>query len=325
MEGQKRLFEIIKSKISKEKLVFAIEELLKVCTDSAYRRIRCEKELTLSELQKICSKYNLSMDDILNYKSKRSALFHYSSVDFSDQESYIAYIMRLSNRFTTMKSALDKEILFTGQDIPFYHFLKYPELYFLKLYAWNNTAGRESISYNSFCNCLEKERIVSIYEKMHHAYMSIPSKEIWTTQTIDTTLKLLEYYYVTGAFESKETVQLLLNQLTDLLDTVKKYANNGYKGSDIKTPFSMYVCSVDLENNFMITRKENQLSCCLKLYTINSISTDNEFLCAETYKWIDDLISKSTLISSASLKERLSFFQFNMSKIDVLKNKLESS
>ena len=326
MEAQKRLFKIIKSKIpDQNKLADFIEELLGISSDSAYRRIRGEKELSFSELQKICGKLNLSMDDILSYKSNQSALFHYSSVDFSDPESYINYTTRLLDVFTALKSATDKEMLFTGQDIPFYHLLNYPELYFFKLYTWNNAISRETTSYSDFCNNLRKDKILPIYKKMHQAYMTIPSKEVWTTQTVDTILKLLEYYYETGAFENRDTVLLLLTQLTGLMDTVKKYADDGYKGSDRKAPFSMYVCSVNLENNFMLTRKEKHLSCHLKLYTINSMFTNNKFLCSETANWIDDLISKSTQISSASVKERTCFFKSAKEKIDILRNKIQAS
>ncbi|MCL2312686.1 MAG: hypothetical protein FWC41_09435, partial [Firmicutes bacterium] len=263
--------------------------------------------------------------NILNYKSNHSVLFHYTAVDFSNQVSYINYITWLLSRFTTLKLASEKEILSTGLDIPFYHFLKYPELYFLLLYAWNNTINRKLISYSNFCENLEKNGIVSIYNEIYNAYISIPSKEIWTTQSIDTILRLLEHYYETGAFGGKETVLFLLDQLTNLLDTVKRYADNGYKECKSKIPFSLYVCSVDLENNFILTRRDNHLSCHVKLYTINCMSTDDEFFCSEATKLIDDLISKSTLISGASVKERLRFFQSANNKIDILRNKIELS
>ena len=164
-----------------------------------------------------------------------------------------------------------------------------------------------------------------MYEKIQNHYMSIPSKEIWTTQTIDTILRLLEHYYETGAFESKETALFLLDQLTDLINTVKSFAYDGYKGSESKVPFSLYACSVDLENNLILTRSGNHLTCHIRLYTINNMLTDNEFLCIEMAKWIDDLISKSTLISKSSTKERLLFFQSSQNKIDTLRNKIKSS
>ena len=58
MIDQKRLFEIVKSKISVQlRLVDVIEDLLGVGSDSAYRRIRGETELTFSEIQKICAQF----------------------------------------------------------------------------------------------------------------------------------------------------------------------------------------------------------------------------------------------------------------------------
>ncbi|MDR2039182.1 MAG: helix-turn-helix domain-containing protein [Bacteroidales bacterium] len=91
MKEQKRLFEIVKSKISGQyRLADIIEDLLGVSSDSAYRRIRGEKELSFSELKKICEKFNLSMDEILNYNSNQGALFHYIPVNLENQESYIA-------------------------------------------------------------------------------------------------------------------------------------------------------------------------------------------------------------------------------------------
>ena len=242
MEEQKRLFEVIKSRISdRHKLSDIIEDLLGVSMDSAYRRIRGETELSFSELRTICARFNLSMDDVLNYKSRQTALFHYTPINLSEQEGYIDYMKRLSERLKLLSSAPEKELFFTAQDIPIFHFLKYPELAFFKLYAWNDTVKRKPIPYGKFCDLLDKKRVLPIYEQMHQAYMSIPSKEIWTGQTIDTVLRLLEYYHETGAFETKDMVLLLLGQLNGLLDTVKKYADDGYKGGK-EIPFSLYIC-----------------------------------------------------------------------------------
>ena len=325
MEGQKQLFEVIKSKISPQyRLADVIEDLLGVSADSAYRRISGKKELSFSELQKICEKFTLSMDEILNYKSRQGALFDYVPINFLDQNAYVDYLKRLSDGMTILKSAPDKDISFTAQDIPFYHFSKYPELTFFKLYAWNDSIIREPVSYHDFCRHLDKDRIMSVFEQIHNSYMAIPSKEIWTSQTIDTILRLLEHYFEIKSFANKETVFLLLDQLSELIDTIKKYADDGYKGK-METPFSMYVCSVDLENNFMLFRRGNDLLCRIKLYTINSITTVNEFLCLEISKWIDDLVSKSIQINCVSAKERFRFFQSSKNKIEILRNKVEIS
>ena len=89
MEEQRRLFKIIKSGISNnQRLSDIVEALLNINQNAAYRRIRGETELTFSELLKISSKFNLSIDEILHYKSTSVALFHYNPLKISDQESY---------------------------------------------------------------------------------------------------------------------------------------------------------------------------------------------------------------------------------------------
>jgi hypothetical protein len=158
---------------------------------------------------------------------------------------------------------------------------------------------------------------------MYQDYMQIPSKEIWTNQTPDAILRLLDFYVETGAFDRRETVFLLLNQLSALLDTVNSYAGAGYKDDKRQTPFSLYLCSVDLENNFMLARRGEHYTCSVKLYTVNSVSTDNAALCGETAKWINDLMLKSMLISGTATKERFRFFQTSKNKIEELIHKIE--
>jgi len=326
MEKQRYFFEILRTRIpDKYRLAEVVAEELKVSTDSAYRRIRGEKELSFTELYTLSKKFSISVDEIFSYQSRQSAMFHYMPVDLSNQESYIAYIKRLLGTMTAFKSVPEKELYFSAQDIPFYHFLSFPELLFFKLYAWYDTLNRNSIPYSEFYNNLDRDAILPIYQQMAEAYQQIPSKEIWTNQTIDTILRLLEHYFETRAFEKKESVLLLVCQLSELMNTVKKYADDACKGGNKKTPFHLFLCSVDLENNFMLIKRGENMSCNIKLYTVNSIATENKSLCMEMAKWFDDLISKSILISGTSTKERLRFFQTSQNKIDVLINKIELS
>ncbi|MDR3246542.1 MAG: helix-turn-helix domain-containing protein, partial [Prevotellaceae bacterium] len=266
MEAQKHLFDIIKTYIpDQHRLAGMMEDLLGLGRDSVYRRIRGETELSFSELQKLCSHFNLSLDEILNFQSEQGALFQYTSVNMADQSSYINYIERLSKTLTLLQTAEDKELLFTAQDVPFYHFLNHTELMFFKLYVWYDVINPNKVSFHEFCDRLDKTTILPIYERMFCAYRQIPSKEIWTTQTLDTILRLLEYYMETGAFDGRETVLSLLSQLSGLLDTIQGYTKTGYKDAKTQTPFSLYVCSVDLENNFMLTRRGDLRICTIKL------------------------------------------------------------
>jgi len=326
MEEQRLFFEILKTRIPEQfGLVDVVEEALQIRTDSVYRRIRGEKELSFSELHTLCKTFNISMDEIFNYQSGQSAMFRYSPVNLTDQESYIKYVNTLLETLTAFKSVPEKELCYTGVDIPFYHFLDLPELMFLKLYAWNDTLTHTPLSYEGFCNQLDSDRIIPVYRQLADAWQHIPSKEIWTDQTIDATLRLLEHYYETGAFEKRETFLLLVDQLKKLMNAIKKCADDGYKGVNTQTPFYLYLCSVDIGNNIMLIKKGERQSCTIRLYTVNSIVTENKSLCHEMDKWINDLILKSILISGTSYKDRYRFFRSSMNKIDGLLKKFEMS
>ena len=117
MDVQKRLFETVSKKIAKhESLTQVIEELLGISADSAYRRTSGKTELRISELQKICWKFNISMDELINCKSEQGALFHYGPLVLSDQESFISKIESMLEVFKEVKSASENEIFFSALD-----------------------------------------------------------------------------------------------------------------------------------------------------------------------------------------------------------------
>jgi len=154
MEDQIRLFEIVKSIIPNNlTLIDEMEDLLGLSKESTYRRVRGEKILSFAEWKKICEKYHLSIDEIINSKSEKGSLFQYKPVNISDIESYVACLKRLFNFMDVVASSpLEKRLVFSALNIPFYHFCKYPELAFFKLFIWNDTQNTNSISFISFKN-----------------------------------------------------------------------------------------------------------------------------------------------------------------------------
>ncbi|MDR1746520.1 MAG: hypothetical protein LBR49_04535 [Tannerella sp.] len=284
-----------------------MEEALGVCQDSAYRRIRGETELSYSELRILHNKFNLSMEDIFGKQYE----FIYMGVNITEQDNYIRQVKQLSDVLAGVNAAADKEVYYTAQDIPLYYFTEYTDLLLFKLYVWSDAHHNMNISFNEFCNNIRKKEILPIFEQVSQSYINIPTTEIWTNQTVDKILRPLDYYARIGIFDKKKTIFLLLNQLTDMMATIRKYADNGYRGN-AKVPFSLYNCSIDMENNFILARKGNNAVSIIK---VNNIATCTTTLCNDIEKWINSLIVKSTLISKISIKERHVFFQTIENKI----------
>jgi hypothetical protein len=117
----------------------------------------------------------------------------------------------------------------------------------------------------------------------------------------------------------------MLQQLSELITAVEKDADSG-KRTDSQTPFQLYDNTVaDVTNNVMLLRNGDKFSCDIRLITANSLFTDDEYICSAAYKDINDMISKSTLISGRLRQQRYQFFQNIRNRIDKLKSwKLES-
>ena len=69
-QTQQLFFNHIKSKLPQHlSFVDEVAELLNISNDSAYRRIRGEKPIGLDEVQLLCNKYQVSLDQLLHIES----------------------------------------------------------------------------------------------------------------------------------------------------------------------------------------------------------------------------------------------------------------
>src|SRR5687768_13549794 len=67
---QQQIFRQIKAKLPPHlSMVDEVAHILNVSTDSAYRRIRSEKALSLEEVYKLCVHYQVSFDQLFNFQS----------------------------------------------------------------------------------------------------------------------------------------------------------------------------------------------------------------------------------------------------------------
>src|ERR1700757_2855321 len=92
---QQLLFNHIKSVLPTHlSFVDEVAELLNISNDSAYRRIRGEKPISLEEIQKLCIRYRISLDQLINIESE-STIFFGKNLDRDnfDLEKYLDYLL----------------------------------------------------------------------------------------------------------------------------------------------------------------------------------------------------------------------------------------
>jgi hypothetical protein len=325
MEMQMFFFKEIKDRLPfNVRLAEIVSEILNVSVDSAYRRIRCEKELTFNELTKLSAYFNISVDSIFNVKSN-NIVFRYIPLDMSDVNDHYTYTDNVAAILETVSFAKDKEMRWMTLDIPIMHCTPFPELVLFKVYTWAQSVNKKGVitTYEKFVETLDKEHLLKHYNKLSENYNRIPSVEIWSENTINPVLHLLDYY--SSSFENKENLLHIARQLIQAIELIEKQSEKGFKDGDTQQiPFQLYISPTELPNDVSIMKHDGYITALIKLYTISSISTTNEYFCTEVENWIQNNMLKSLLISGASEKKRLSFFNQQKSKVYDLINKIEN-
>ena len=144
-ELQKLLFQQIKNKIPAN-ISFAeeIAQVLNISTDSAYRRIRGEKTVSFEELQRLCIRFRLSLDQMLHTNSN-ATMFFGSWVD-SEGFDFSKYLKDWADNLERINSASNKMLYYDAKDIPLFHHYQFEQLSKFKFFFWMRTI----LSYKDF-------------------------------------------------------------------------------------------------------------------------------------------------------------------------------
>lgn len=328
-EIQSALFGQIREKMPANlSFVHEISELLEMSYDSAYRRIRGEKELTFTEMHKLAVRFNLSIDSLFNIDSS-NVVFRNYGIDF-EKYNLKDWLTTILTNMKMIRIAQEKEIVYTAKDPPVFHYFQFPEIGAFKMFFWEKTLFNfPEFNEKQFAFEDYNAEVKELGEKILRYSMNIPTTEIWNEDTFNITLRQIEYYWVGGMFKNNEEVWILLERLELWLRHIQKQAELGFKylyGTDpqgIPDSFRLFENEVVLNDNAILVTVDGQKFCYQTYNVASLLVTSDSLFCDRVQKYFDGLISKSTLISSTSAKERARFFNRLVDNINIFRSKLK--
>jgi hypothetical protein len=298
-----------------------IAELLNISNDSAYRRIRGEKEVSFEELRTLCAHFKISLDQLL-YLNSESVIFTGRYADHSTF-SFEEYLEKnILGQLQFMNSFERKELMYLNKDIPIFHLLNFHELAAFKFFFWMKTIlqypslGGSHFRPDEFMDPLEK-----IGKKIVEEYNRLPSQEIWNVESINSTIHQIEYYKDTRAFSSTEDIIKLYDALEKTINHIEKQAEVGYKFtldgkiSNPKASYKMFVNEFILGDNTLMALLNDTKIAYINHSVINVVWTKDTAFAEHTYQHFQNIIRRSTLVSDVGEKERSRFFNGMREKI----------
>ncbi|MBC7694794.1 MAG: hypothetical protein H7141_05025 [Burkholderiales bacterium] len=312
----KHLKQIVPANVS---LVDELADLLKISNDSAYRRLRNETVLSLDETYKICKHYQISIDSVFSNRGDSVSCNYIKLTDSSDNfESYLSGILA---QLTRLQKSEDIKIIYAAEEIPIFHSFYSKELASFKLFYWQRSVlNIPEYQSKKFEWDIIPEKQLQLAVDIYKTYLQLPSTEIWTVDTIHTTIKQIDYYFESGAFLEKEDAILVLLELKKMVQAINRFAENenkNEKNKSIITPFNLYNSDLVIGTNCIYINANGSVYSYISFNTMNSLTTANQQFCEEIEHWTKNLIKKSTLISGVAEKQRFQFFSKAYKAIDL--------
>lgn len=335
---QRRVFEELKKQTPKgENMVENVADLLDISTDSVYRRMRNETALTASELEVLSLNYDFSVDEFLEGSAKRVS-FNFQPIN-EDTFTFTQYLSYIKNMMKLVYEARERQMLYIANDIPFFHLLSAPTIASFKLFFWQKTIlDYSDFSQRKFELNLKDDSINEISRLTRHYYLHIPSIEIYSPETINTTLKQIYYYFESGHF-SKPTIALqLLDDLEGLVDHLRMQCEQGFKFNPNKDGFvpsledvpyttdknyKVYHNEVLFTDATILVQLDDQRWSYLTNNGLNVLSTRDDRFYQDNFKSFEILTKRSTLISGSSEKERSKVFNNYQVAISQTRKRIE--
>lgn len=328
-EIQQQLFQFLKTKLPAEASVAdEIAKLLNISSDSAYRRMRGEKQITFEELYLLASTYRISLDQLMNINTG-NFMFQGNLLN-PKTHRYDAYLTGMLHNIAYFNSFKKKEIYYLCKDTPIFHWFAIRDIAAFKYFFWMGTLiyfpefRNRKVSLDGY-----PDELFEMGKKISDLYQQLDTYELWNIESWNSTLHQIEYYLDNDMFKSDEDALRVYEGVEKILDHLEEQAKRGYK-FDINDPekkplgkYFMYFNEIVILDNTMVLVLDNSKIAILPHTAINYLVTRDIPYCENFYNYVQNLIKRSTLISEVSEKERSRYFRRMHERIDKRKVSLK--
>lgn len=325
---QSNLFQKIKENIPPEiSFIHEVAEILGISYDSAYRRVRGDKELSIEDLYKLSSHYKFSIDSLFKI-SADTVSFRCVPLD-SERFKVKDWLGMVLHNIKEICEAKQKEIIYAAKDIPVFHYFQIPEIAAFKVFFWEKTLFQfPEYEEKKFRLDETDQEIIKIGQQSLVYASKVPTKEIWNLDTFNIMLRQIEYYYVSGFFARRDDLLNLVDKVEQWVQHIRKQAEAGCTfiyGQEPCGPedsYQFYENEVVLSDNTIYVETDGVPTVFLTFNVLSLLITRDPVFSGYIHNYMKGLLKKSNRISLYGAKDRNRFFNTLFQSIDELRTRV---
>jgi hypothetical protein len=326
---QQRIFDAIKLQLPKdEKIASVLMNTLFLSQDAVYRRLRGDVPLTIYETKTLCEAFNISFDEMDSYKKGRVS-FTYQPLDRIGL-NFESWLTGLRDGLKQIRNMENTSMIMSINDTPIFQLFNLPHLTRFKFFFW----AKSYLKIPAYENELFKrekidKRVLMIGIEAHNIYNSIPTKEIYSAETLLGTLRQIQYYFDARLFEDPSYALELIDNLIQLIHHLKAQTDIGRKfafGNEAPSAgneMEVYFNETFISDNTYLIQSDAGSGVYLTHNIMNYLFTTDPYYIRESEFILDKLVNNSNPISKVNVKERNRFFAELESNVKTFKRKVE--
>src|SRR5579862_2733213 len=304
-------------------LVDEVADLLNISIDSAYRRIRGEKSMDFEEIQKLSTHFKISLDRLLHLNNSSdsfvfSGMLHQNSLEF-----FKHWLNDVLAKATYISSFQKRHLYFNAKDMPFMSFYQIPELVTFKSFVWMKTfLHLEALRSKKISLKNNNPEYEELGAKINQVLNQIPTTELWNHVCLVATLSQIEFYAESNLFESKDDIAVVYDKLEELIRHYEKMAEAGKRFGIGEVPrsdlpeYNLFLNELFIGNNTWVAELNGNRIAILNHSVLHILVTNDERFSNYTFGEMENVIRKSTQISTVGEKNRSKFFHGLYQNID---------
>ena len=270
-------------------LANALMDILYLGKEATYRRLRGEVPFTFAEVATISQHMGISLDKIVGADLNDNAIVNLNMLQcqrptetyYSIIDSYIKLFGQLIERESSERST-------SSNTVPQTLYLKYEAL------------GRHYEDLEIPEKLIDKQK-----EFVNLSQLFQSTNYIWDKEIFIRLVNEVKFFLNINLI-SEDSVKRIKKELLILLNELEKISAQGKysSGKDVK----IYISDINFESTYSYVETDIYHQCLIGVFSINSITSKDDFLFQHLKLWIQSLKKYSTLISQSGEVQRIHFF-----------------
>jgi len=291
-----------------------VADILGISTDSVYRRMNGHKSLSLDEFYLLCSSFHISADKLFRIHTSGICFDSYTL----DEKNFgfEAYLHSVMRDFEMAARSSSPHITFMLNELNLLQILQFPEIADFKFFFW----AKSNMQFNDYQDITfsikHKLQInEEIVDRLLKAYINVPTTELFTAEILNSVLKQIVYYHISGFFAERNDAIGLCDSLLRLVGHLKQQAELGFKfrygtrPENLGGTFICYYNDLVLTDNTILFSSHEQNLTYITTNAINLMKSDHAGYFVQNRQWSDHIINRSTLVSGTAERERNKLFR----------------